>query len=865
MQTSRRYWSSFTAIGLVLNLWFSVVLVPGTASAQIQIRPNPKNPARKMITLPKAVIRAPETRITENILDTRGFKRVAIPFKAFSRVSKSGKPLDPNRMIKLPNGKTITAKEFFDQADLMEQELNKRGHSFRESEPFAALARTVPRAIRADPVVLPDNLQQISLADYEARKKKAESSQAATTNGPFLNFGLIKTGSDTNFGSILSNPDVLKLLTAPTFSVQTGGTSGWGEVSPIKNGNFTFLVKVLKSEQSKIQNLQWSVTNSPIKDYSTNAGDVLKAGLVKGGSAKPEWVSDPNDPQMKDTKNYAYATLTVNFDQVAKQPPSVLQTYYIRLRAVGPGYDMPSRSVTIYYGKSNLGVSILRTFNPDFEGALAAAQNISLPLAGGIISALTISDFKECLLMSDEEFETKPIVRNGITLTCSDPRLGKVKYLRSFYPPFPLEQNASIEFPDKYPSVKLVFGRYAEGEKVGKVKQLNWQITSEPNWDLTDGDKPRGLVKSGTVSVGMLKVDTPYSKLLGNIASELDYWDFPLDLRSALPDPTIDQTKAFYIRVIPVLANGTKLPPSSEIAINYKNNNKEYEILSPKSKGGFDLKLPNSDSAPFGLFAKSDGLQTFKNEKVTKAGKIPLGYKVRANAVFGFRHYNLANIIGEQPVSYPKDLLNLEFVAAVGVGTGPNKTNEEQGAKLVVNSFLMQKAETIWLTEHGPAIQGEFPLEYDIDEPFDKEIFNTLLFVGPVPLRVTAGVKGAYGIKMYGVLKTGSMNVKGSIRPFAYASMYGRAEATALIASAGMQLDIDLVNAELILAYDGETSDGLDFSGNISALKGKLFVYVRFYYPCLDWEEDFVCEEVLPYPIFEMKDYLVNKPFGSKN
>src|SRR5580704_3603185 len=49
----------------------------------------------------------------------------AINFVPLPMVDRNGKPIDPNQTAKLPDGSTITAREYFAQLNAYEQKLNK--------------------------------------------------------------------------------------------------------------------------------------------------------------------------------------------------------------------------------------------------------------------------------------------------------------------------------------------------------------------------------------------------------------------------------------------------------------------------------------------------------------------------------------------------------------------------------------------------------------------------------------------------------------------------------------------------------------------------------------------------------------------
>jgi hypothetical protein len=62
-------------------------------------------------------------------------KRPARPFKPFEmREAKTGKPIPPNSEITLPNGKRMTAQQYFEQLNQYEKKLNEMGYSLRDPQ-----------------------------------------------------------------------------------------------------------------------------------------------------------------------------------------------------------------------------------------------------------------------------------------------------------------------------------------------------------------------------------------------------------------------------------------------------------------------------------------------------------------------------------------------------------------------------------------------------------------------------------------------------------------------------------------------------------------------------------------------------------
>lgn len=64
----------------------------------------------------------------------RSPKRPVIKFVPFEMVDAAGRPIPSNRIVKLPNGKSVTARAYFDSLNRIEQGLNSVGYSMRDEQ-----------------------------------------------------------------------------------------------------------------------------------------------------------------------------------------------------------------------------------------------------------------------------------------------------------------------------------------------------------------------------------------------------------------------------------------------------------------------------------------------------------------------------------------------------------------------------------------------------------------------------------------------------------------------------------------------------------------------------------------------------------
>src|SRR6266853_502207 len=83
---------------------------------------------------PQAEIKAPpvEGQLKQDQIVVN--RRPAIPFKPFDVIDpKTGKPTSRDTMLSLPNGKKLTAGQYWDEINKLERQLNAEGHTLRSS------------------------------------------------------------------------------------------------------------------------------------------------------------------------------------------------------------------------------------------------------------------------------------------------------------------------------------------------------------------------------------------------------------------------------------------------------------------------------------------------------------------------------------------------------------------------------------------------------------------------------------------------------------------------------------------------------------------------------------------------------------
>src|SRR5262245_53855648 len=107
----------------------------------VALVPTPAYPETPGAQTPPIVKQAPAVTPRPDLV--RINRRPAIPFKPFEmRDPKTGNPIPPNTVITLPNGKRMTAQQYFDQLNQLEQKFNQIGYSLRDPQEKTKIQET---------------------------------------------------------------------------------------------------------------------------------------------------------------------------------------------------------------------------------------------------------------------------------------------------------------------------------------------------------------------------------------------------------------------------------------------------------------------------------------------------------------------------------------------------------------------------------------------------------------------------------------------------------------------------------------------------------------------------------------------------
>jgi len=393
------------------------------------------------------------------------------------------------------------------------------------------------------------------------------------------------------------------------------------------------------------------------------------------------------------------------------------------------------------------------------------------------------------------------------------------------------------------------------------VAKADWQV-SETAFEYAMNNS-KLLVSGSSPSLNWNNSYTGINQLKDN--HKYNYTSVIVNMAS-IPDPS-PGSKAYYARVALYNATGEIIKYSHTVGLVYGGKNEEIylPIVQNNTVPEYKYSFPSNPDIPFGLFVRGGGIHSKKIEQPGKGFITPVGYKIYADAILGFRYYNFMNLVDNaQPKSKELNVIKATFTAIAGKQTSNNSQDETEGVHLQVEALDGLFKEKIPLVDKLP--NAGISLNYTVKQSLDKEILNHRFMIGPVPIKIAAGFGGEAGLEMSGTADLVQPNVSGSIRPYLTTTFTAAGGVYAVIAYAPLTADIDpLLGIELPISFDSNNSDGLSFNGSIKGLYGKVYLKVGFYYPCPDLEkivgwlsgdEDIpLCECNWEYNIFEFDGY----------
>ncbi len=428
---------------------------------------------------------------------------------------------------------------------------------------------------------------------------------------------------------------------------------------------------------------------------------------------------------------------------------------------------------------------------------------------------------------------TQPTVSPGVIALAFAPELYVGAQTSDFGTP---------EFPVKWAKEtlkrdgpKFLFLAEAGDGLVPSAKRVQWQISATPFQNGGDPLNPAGLVKSGVETLGNWTLGT-----LGMDAKKgKKFAAFTIDF-SVIGPPARNQSLECYVRAILLGADGKPVSaPTPGVKVNYGMGQTAPLEIPPipsqlvSNSPGFNYQFPKGDDAPFAVYLKGSGVRVVKSRVNSKKGLETTGFKATANAAIGLRYYNFEHIVNESaPISIPKDILGISFSAVAGKGTGSDVTkNDEAGVSL---DITVLGATTSIPLEKVPDVPNAVSLEYSVDQKIDYTVFDTVILVGYIPVRITASFMGTVGVHLYGQCNLSPpFNMTGGVSPYFHSEFKGSGGPDYLVAHGELVAQIKpLIDVDTLLAFDSTAKDVVSVTNSITALNGRVYLSVGFYHPC---------------------------------
>jgi hypothetical protein len=434
---------------------------------------------------------------------------------------------------------------------------------------------------------------------------------------------------------------------------------------------------------------------------------------------------------------------------------------------------------------------------------------------------------------------SKPFILGGVSVQPTvDPGVVALAFAPVLYVGEQTSDFGTPEFPVnwaketlKRDGPKFLFLAEVVDGQVPSAKKVQWQISGTPFQNGGDPLNPTGMVKSGVADLANWAVATRGM----DPKKGKKFASFTIDF-SILGPPVKNQSRVYYVRAVLLGADGKPISvPSPGVKVNYGMGEPvflEIESQQPSFSPSFNFQLPKGEEVPFGVYLKGSGLRTMKKVKNTKAGQVTLGFKATADAAVGIRYFNFEHIVNDSaPFSSTLDVLGVSFSAVAGTGTGNGNTNEAQGISLNVTTFGVTTPVPL---ASVPGVPNAFSLEYDLVQPIDYTLVNTVIFIGPVPIHILATLSGEVGLRLYGQCNLSSpYTMSGGITPYFHSRFNASGGPDILIAYGKLAAELNpLLNVDALLAFDSDAKDPVSVTNSISGLKGRVYLTAGFYHPC---------------------------------
>ncbi len=240
-------------------------------------------------------------------------------------------------------------------------------------------------------------------------------------------------------------------------------------------------------------------------------------------------------------------------------------------------------------------------------------------------------------------------------------------------------------------------------------------------------------------------------------------------------------------------------------------------------------------SASFGAPPPEDTLESFEHsyEYRREFGNTRFGAAVDLESRLGYHpmfggHLSTANTARVFGRLFGRTVELVDIAArASAVGLGP-ATGAGGGAGLVIN--VRGRDVHNWYVGQREAGFRFFHQEPTISRTFLSR--SQRFMVGPVPMRVTAALSGAAGIRMDGKLSGTHSMIEHEAAPFANLSVTASAEVDMLVASMGAEARLKIIEARFPITTDVAVVDGdiewlHEVRAELEFMAGEVLLFVR--------------------------------------
>lgn len=611
------------------------------------------------------------------------------------------------------------------------------------------------------------------------------------------------------------------------------------------------------NNKRKIIDIKPAVRSAPFVVQTRNV-------LDNPGYRRPEIPHRPfemvNPKTRKPLSPEAMLTIKIN-DSVTKK--TTVKQFFAELNEMERALNLRGRTLRVSHTFADL--------KPDFNNAPYLKKGM---LTKGFIS----TSFNTNSNPPSYFTVTGQLVPNKKFIAISNMSVPKaIEWKTNLYIAERFENHGTVEFPAEWSNVSLssanrkIFPVILEITKgfAGLIKKIDWQVSDVPfDGTIKDVNLPQ-VKKTITSSSPVFSTAVRGTDILPD-AKASSYASAFIDLSQIEPIPA--QPKPYYIRAVCYDAAGDVSKVTGQVIATYGYTPKPFKIAPQEDNSvpGFSYAYPSDPSSPFGLYVKGEGFSTKKRTRYQDDNYdvlITTGIKFKGAADLGLKYFNFASIAdGNAPKTKNLSIIKGDFTAIAGSGTGTGNTTEAQGVSLKMNILEGFYTPSIDFTTKIPGTDN-ISLEYTVKEPINWELINTRFFIGPVPFSIKAKIGGEAGLELGGFvnMSPGYYAFNGRIKPYLHTYFTASGGVDAVIAFATLNADVNpVLNIDMPVLFSSN-GKSLDFTNEISALNGRVYLKVGFFYPCPDlgkivgWisgDEDMpLCECSWEWKIFDFKGY----------